>query len=436
MARKKKSKRARGASWEPKVRYRNDRCVWMVDLGTKFTPRRLYFATEAEALSEAAAKKTVYLDRLAGQKQAAKDKVAFNWHNLTNDQQNNLAVAFASVNGDTGRIIRALTFYSKHTSTADASRKLDDVSTEYLAAKTASGKRERTIADARVKLTPFLKTFGRQSVSSVTTADVEGWLNDQVYTPSTRNAYRVAISGLFTHALKRRYTDYNPVAAIESVKVDQGLPAIHTPAQVKALLKAFSNYIPSENVVVARDKNRKVTKSEDRPITDPAKIFQARAMIVPYLAIGYFAGLRPENELANLDWKDVDISAKTIRVSPATAKKRRQRYVDMSDNLIQWLTPYVQKEGKIGFSRKYFRAAREESKIEWSKDVMRHSFGSYLLALNEDAPKTAMQMGHSGVDVLFNHYRNLVKKSDATAYWNIAPEDDAKVIPFPTAKAQ
>ena len=130
----------------------------------------------------------------------------------------------------------------------------------------------------------------------------------------------------------------------------------------------------------------------------------------------------------------MDFAAKTIRVSPATAKKRRQRYVDMSDNLIQWLTPYVQKEGKIGFSRKYFRTARENSKIEWSKDVMRHSFGSYLLAQNEDAPKTAMQMGHSGVDVLFNHYRNLVKKSAATDYWNIVPEVSASDTASPVTK--
>jgi len=190
-------------------------------------------------------------------------------------------------------------------------------------------------------------------------------------------------------------------------------------------LRAAFNFIPSHKVVVARDMNRKVTDTKDRPVTDLVKIHQVRSLIVPYLAIGYFAGLRPENELANLDWKDVDFSAKTIRVSPATAKKRRQRYVDMSDNLIQWLAPYVKIEGKIGYSRKIFREVKKASKIQWSKDVMRHSFGSYLLALNEDAPKTAMQMGHSGVDVLFNHYRNLVKKSAAVDYWNIVPEEDA-----------
>jgi integrase len=106
----------------------------------------------------------------------------------------------------------------------------------------------------------------------------------------------------------------------------------------------------------------------------------------------------------------------------------------MSDNLIPWLAPYVQKEGKIGYSRRAFKEVREAAGIEWSKDVMRHCFGSYLLAHNEDAPKTAMQMGHSGVDVLFNHYRNLVKKQDAVDYWNIEPDNKAQIIQFPVAK--
>ena len=435
MARKQKIKRARGTSWEPKIRYREDRGKWMVDLGTKFNPRKLYFATEAEALAAAAEKRSEHLNRLSGQKQAAKDKVVFNWHNLTIAQQNDIATAFASANGDTARIVRALTFYSKHTSSADATRKLSDVSKEYLSAKEVSGKRPRTIADATFKLKPFIQALGTNNLAEITTADVENWLNGRKSSPSTRNAYRRAICGFFSYAVKRRYMEYNPATAIESVTIDQGLPAIHAVVQVRALLHTASTYVPSRYVVQARTTGRKVSKGQLLPITDPTEIHQARAMIVPYLAIGYFAGLRPENELVNLDWKDVDFAARTIRVSPATAKKRRQRYVDMSDNLIRWLAPYVQKEGKIGNSRTIQLAVRKTAKVEWSKDVMRHSFGSYLLAQNEDAPKTAMQMGHSGVDVLFNHYRNLVKKSAAQDYWNILPENSATITASPVSKA-
>lgn len=407
MARKHKIKRERGANWEPKIRERKGRNSWLVDLGTKFNPRFIYCPTKEEAQIKAAEKKNEFMTRLSGQKQAEKEKAAFNWFNLDNAQQNQLATAFSTVNGDTAKILRALRFYEKHTSTADSSRKFADVNKEYIAAKDASGKRPRTIRDAKGKLAAFEKVFGTQSISEISTADVEGWLNDQKFTPSTRNAYRVALSGLFNHAVKRRYTEHNPAAAIEVTLVDQGLPAIHTVEQVSAMLNTAAKL----------------------------GTHKTRSKLVPYLAIGYFAGLRPENELVNLDWKDIDFEAKTIRVSPATAKKRRQRYVDITDNLVAWLTPYALKSGKIGFSRRLFREVREDSKVEWSKDVMRHSFGSYLLAQNEDAPKTALQMGHSHVDVFFNHYRNLVKKSVAGKYWEIVPQEFPGIIQFPTAKA-
>jgi len=438
MARKKRRKKERGANWEPKVVYQADRGRWMVDCGFKFDPDkrlRQFYPTEQDARDWAVAKRTEFLEILSGRKAEEKAGSFARLSSLTETQRKHMIEALSITNGDTSKIIRALRFFEKHTSTADASRKLADVYKEYIDAKNASGKRPRTIRDAKGKLKPFDKVFGTQSISEISTADVEGWLNDQKFKPSTRNAYRVALTGLFNHAVRRRYTEYNPVAAIESVTVDQGLPVIHTPAQVKAILRAAGNYIPCHKVVVARDKNRKAITKEDRIETDPSKIHQARSMIIPYLAIGYFAGLRPENELVNLDWKDIDFEAKTIRVSPATAKKRRQRYVDMTDNLVAWLTPYALKSGKIGFSRRLLREVRKNSKVEWSKDVMRHSFGSYLLAQNEDAPKTALQMGHSHVDVLFNHYRNLVKKAEAEKYWEIEPQGTPGIIHFPTAKA-
>jgi integrase len=405
MARKKIVRRERGENWEPKVRARPDRGNWMVDLGTKFTPRKIYFPTEEEATAAAAQKKLEYLSRLSGQKQVVKEKSAFNWFNLSNVQQNHLIEAYTACAGDTAKLIRAWSFHKKHTSTADASRLLEDVEKEYITAKEASGRRARTIRDAKGKLAPFVAKLGKVSISEITTADVEGWLNDTGYSPSTRNAYRVAIVGLFNHAAKRRYIEHNPATAIEAVSVDQGMPTIHTPAQVKAMLHA-ATALPTH---------------------------KARAKVVPYLAIGYFAGLRPENELVNLDWKDINFDDRTIRVSPATAKKRRQRYVTMSDNLVKWLARYVKASGKIGISRRYFREVRDTAKVDWSKDVMRHSFGSYLLGQNQDAPATAMQMGHSRVDVLFNHYRNLVKKAAVVEYWGIVPESKPDIIQMPIA---
>ena len=37
-------------------------------------------------------------------------------------------------------------------------------------------------------------------------------------------------------------------------------------------------------------------------------------------------------------------------------------------------------------------------------------------------------MGHIRTDILFNHYRDLVKREDATAFWGLVPRSEPKVI--------
>lgn len=428
MARKPKIKRLRGAKWEPKIKHRPERNCWMVDCGYAFgKDKRLrrMFPTEAEAQEWAAVKKNEYSAQLTERREDEKVGAVVRLASLTDTQRNHIIAALGMVGNDTAAILRAIDFYKRHATTSEATRKLNDVFTEYMAGKEASGKRPRTIRDARGKLTPFVEAHKDVGVHAVTTADVEAWLSSRGYGPETRNAYRVALVGLFNHAVRRRYIDHNPAAVIERTSTDQGLPAIHKLDEVRRMLAKARDFIPSR----LDDEGKAV------PETNPQRIHEARAKVVPYLAIGYFAGLRPENELVNLDWKDIDFEARTIRVDPATAKKRRQRYVDMSENLIAWLTPYVQKSGRIGFSRRIFRKVREAAKVQWPKDVMRHSFGSYLLAHNEDAAKTALQMGHSRTDVLFNHYRNLVKKTAAAEYWAIVPHPKGSVVQLPIARA-
>ena len=440
MARKKRIKRERGANWEPKIRERPDRGLWMVDLGTKFTPRRIYFATEVEATAKAAEKKAEFLANLtaktAEKKQEAKSAGAVRFSGLTERQRGDMAAALSNAGNDSATVARAVEFYLKHHGPAGSSRKLCRVYREYITAKRRLGRRSATVKDAHVKLYPFVEAYRTAKVSEVTTNDVERWLDRRGFTPITRNSYRAAIVALFNHAVRRQYIEVNPASVIELSAMDQTMPGIHTVEEVRRMLNAARDYIPTAAYVVTkRKKGWEVVEGSRRLETDPDKILEARARIVPYLAIGYFAGLRPQNELANLDWKDIDFTDRTIRVDPATAKKRRQRFVDMSDNLLQWLTPYVRKSGKIGFSRFTFRAVRKAAGVEWPKDVMRHCFGTYHSAMHQDNAKTSAQMGHSRTSELFKSYKNLVKRSAATDYWKIAPESQGDVIQLPLAKA-
>jgi integrase len=193
--------------------------------------------------------------------------------------------------------------------------------------------------------------------------------------------------------------------------------------EIRKMLTTAANFVPMVSPMGRKGKGGG-SQWEQAPETDPEKIEEARARVVPYLAIGYFAGLRPQNELANLKWQDIDFSDRTIRVTPATAKKRRQRYVDMSDNLIQWLAPYAaraNKTDKIGSSRFTFRAVRELAGVDWPKDVMRHCFGTYHSAMYKNNALTSEQMGHTRTSELFKSYKNLVKRTDAESFWSVAP---------------
>ena len=55
------------------------------------------------------------------------------------------------------------------------------------------------------------------------------------------------------------------------------------------------------------------------------------------------------------------------------------------------------------------------------------SFGSYHLAVYDDAVNTGQQMGHRSSDVIHNHYKALVLKTEAERFWNLKPKTQQEV---------
>ena len=56
----------------------------------------------------------------------------------------------------------------------------------------------------------------------------------------------------------------------------------------------------------------------------------------------------------------------------------------------------------------------------WPHNALRHSFGSYHYAQYRDENRTAAEMGNSPA-VVFRHYRALVKREAADAFWMLRP---------------
>jgi integrase len=181
--------------------------------------------------------------------------------------------------------------------------------------------------------------------------------------------------------------------------------------------------------------------------------------MLPGVVLRLFCGLRTA-EVCRLDWNEIHwLDAKPyVHIPASKAKKRRIRHVDISENAVAWLrlcnppasgrivtgTGEAKKDAKAYCQR--FRRISKAAGIgketedgdwqsEWQSNDSRHSFGSYHLALHGDSLRTAAQMGHKqGDDVLFAHYRALVRPEAAKEYFAIMPAADvSRVTTFPRA---
>jgi integrase len=69
-------------------------------------------------------------------------------------------------------------------------------------------------------------------------------------------------------------------------------------------------------------------------------------------------------------------------------------------------------------------ADREAAGIEkWPVNALRHSYASYHLVHFQDAKKLALELGHSDSDLVFDFYRQRVRKTIAPQWWSILPKD-------------
>jgi integrase len=291
----------------------------------------------------------------------------------------------------------AIEYYLRHARPEGGQRLFRELCDDYVAAKTATNRRPKTLNDLKHRFSRMSHVFGETPIHLITTADIDKWLDNEGYKGITRCDYRTHFIMLFNFARRRKLMAANPAEDVEKPILEAKMPGILTVDQCSQLMHAVEKHTPE---------------------------------MVPYFAVTLFAGLRP-SEAELMDWAYINFTSRTLKIIPEIAKKRRLRYVDMSSNLIEWLMPHRLASGHLFFTRKRYEYARKQAKVPWSNDVLRHSFASYHLAHHENVAKTSMQLGHRDTNVLFNHYRDLVTREDAAKFWEIRPKNAApEVIPL------
>lgn len=71
--------------------------------------------------------------------------------------------------------------------------------------------------------------------------------------------------------------------------------------------------------------------------------------------------------------------------------------------------------------RRCRRRLAEDVGLVWSQDVLRHTYASMRLAAGATPGEVAAEMGTSE-RMLGNHYREIVTREEAEAFWSVRPE--------------
>ena len=142
-----------------------------------------------------------------------------------------------------------------------------------------------------------------------------------------------------------------------------------------------------------------------------------------YASILLFAGLRP-SEAKQLDWKDINNRPGYIYVR--SNKTGKNRYVEIQENLRQWLKPLMRESGPITYKTADTILAQQALDLgivdkSWPNDVCRHSYASYRLAIIESRNQLADELGDS-VAVVNKHYRVPITKEEGEEYFSISPD--------------
>lgn len=285
-------------------------------------------------------------------------------------------------------LLECVRYYLAHCVQTEKQKSLADALIECVKEKRAMNLRPKYLKGIEEVIGTFTRYIAEKNCvncSDVGLPHIKDFLASNNWAFDTRVGMRNKLGAFFSWSVEQGYCRENPVAKLNLGRSEKRVPKILTVEAVHRLL-------------------------DTTLMLDP--------VMVPYFTLGIFCGIRPE-ELARLSPPCVQLERGIVDIPATVSKTRDRRIVDISENARAWI---MASGKKLRWARKRFRDAVVNARIEWSHDVMRHTFASYHLEFHGSADKTAAQLGHHGsTRTFYRHYRATVEKSEAEAFWKIEP---------------
>jgi integrase len=291
----------------------------------------------------------------------------------------------------------AVDFIENHGKAAP-SLPLGTVVDEFIKAKEKAGLRPRYLKALRASIKRFSLGQRQKLIADIIPAEIQEYITKNDWKPATMRSYLVDVRTLFAFAVKRKYVAENPALAVDLPRVEELSPGIISPEQAISILEKCITFAPDA---------------------------------LPIIVLQLFGGLR-RSEAEELTWDDV--GDEFIEIKAHVAKTRRRRLNKIMPQLRAWLDLARDAGGKLpalNYADK-LKLILEKAGLrkEWNQNALRHSFASYHFAKFKNENETAALMGNSP-QMVFQHYRELVKPELAERYFAIVPPGDA----FEQAKA-
>lgn len=295
-------------------------------------------------------------------------------------------------------LIEAAKEYANRHSGLAARKTVSDAVEELIESKRKAGKSYSYVNDLK-KLRAFSAAFQCQ-ITSVSGAQIDDWLLSLSVSGRSRNNYRSLVQSLMNFAKGKKYLprDYDELSAVEYANETEGDIEIYTPEEITAFLT------------------------------------RAEAHMIPFLAIGAFAGVR-HWEITRLDWSDVKLAAGYIEIKKGKTKTRTRRLAPITENLRKWLLPHAKPSGPICSYRNMSEEILFMAKtlgLPWKRNGLRHSFITYRVADTQNVNQVALEAGNSP-GVIFTNYLNPQHADQAKRWFAVEPNTPSKVVQMPIA---
>ena len=306
---------------------------------------------------------------------------------LSQEQIDDATVAYNRIPKGT-HLTEIINFYLTHKPQED--KQISEAYELFIKDKKRIGNHVRSINEYEYTLKKFIKTHGYRLCSNITKDDVIKFITKGKVGRITQNNRQRVFNTFFNYCCKEEWITKNPIAKYQRNKI---------------VIKT-ADYFRIEEVLIIFKKAAE----------DPHK------SLLPYLTLSMLSGIR-RSEIKKLDWSHIEFNGEetSIQISAEIAKTDSRRTITLEPfaiNLLEYCNDNALHQPYPKNFAKRFNKLKRETGLNWSKNKLRHTFGTYFYAMSQDAETTAYRMGNSP-SVLKKYYNGLSSKSNAEKFFNL-----------------